>query len=99
MPFLIMHRVWLGRFARVPADVAQTCEVYRGKRILTPRLVRDFHARGVMVHVWTVNEEADMERLLDWGVDGLVTDRPDRLAALLHRRSGRPLPPGLLNRA
>jgi glycerophosphoryl diester phosphodiesterase len=95
MPFFVMHRFFLAGFASVPADVVQTCEVYRGKRILTPRLVRDFHRRGVLVHVWTVNEIADMERLLDWGVDGLVTDRPDRLAELLHRRAQRPLPPGL----
>jgi glycerophosphoryl diester phosphodiesterase len=99
MPFFVMHRFFMARFGRVPADVVQTCEIYRGRRILTQRLVRDFHARGILVHVWTVNEPADMERLLDWGVDGLVTDRPDRLAAVLHRRSGRPLPPGLLNQA
>lgn len=95
MPFFLMHRAYLARFGRVPADVVQTCEVYRGRRILTQRLVRDFHHRGVLVHVWTVNEEADMERLLDWGVDGLVTDRPDLLAKVLHRRNGRPLPPAL----
>jgi glycerophosphoryl diester phosphodiesterase len=95
MPFFILHRLHLARFGRVPADVAQTCEIYRGRRILTPRLVRDFHRAGVLVHVWTVNETADMERLLDWGVDGLVTDRLDRLAELLHRRVQRPLPPGL----
>lgn len=95
LPFFVMHKVWLARLRTVPADVVQTCEVYRGRRILTARLVRDFHARGVLVHVWTVNEEADMERLLDWGVDGLVTDRPDRLANILNRRYGRPLPPGL----
>jgi glycerophosphoryl diester phosphodiesterase len=96
MPFFIMHRMFLARFGSVPADVVQTCEVYRGRRILTPRLVQDFHRRGVLVHVWTVNEEADMNRLLDWGVDGLVTDRPDLLATVLHRRYGRPLPPALL---
>ena len=95
LPFFVMHKVWLARLRNVPADVVQTCEVYRGRRILTARLVRDFHARGVLVHVWTVNEEADMERLLDWAVDGLVTDRPDRLAKILNRRYGRPLPPGL----
>jgi hypothetical protein len=55
----------------------------------------DFHRAGIHVHIWTVNEIADMERLLDWGVDGLVTDRPDRLAQVLHRRYGRALPPGL----
>jgi glycerophosphoryl diester phosphodiesterase len=95
MPFFLMHRFFVARFGRVPADVVQTCEVYRGRRILTPRLVRDFHRRGVLVHVWTVNEIDDMERLLDWGVDGLVTDRPDRLAEVLHKRVARPLPPGL----
>lgn len=95
LPFLILHRLYLARFGSVPADVVQTCEVYKGRRILTPRLVRDFHRRGVLVHVWTVNNEQDMHRLLDWGVDGLVTDRPDRLAAILHERFGRPLPPAL----
>jgi hypothetical protein len=35
-----------------------------------------------------------MRRFLDWGVDGIVTDRPDRLARLLHDRVSRPLPPG-----
>jgi glycerophosphoryl diester phosphodiesterase len=95
MPFFVMHKLLIARLGRVAADVVQTCEIYRGRRILSPRLVRDFHRAGVMVHVWTVNEIADMERLLDWGVDGLVTDRPDRLAQVLHRRLGRPLPPGL----
>ena len=95
MPFFVLHRCRLARFGRLAADVVQTCEVYRGRRIVTPRLVADMHRAGVLVHVWTVNETADMERLLDWGVDGLVTDRPDRLAQLLHRRAGRPLPPGL----
>jgi len=95
LPFVALHRLRLARFGRVPADVVQTCEVYRGRRILTPRLVRDLHRAGVLVHVWTVNEVADMERLLDWGVDGLVTDRPDRLARLLHDRVQRPLPAGL----
>ena len=52
-------------------------------------------AAGVEVHVWTVNEEADMHRLLDWGVDGILTDFPDRLARVLHERVGRPLPPAL----
>ena len=95
LPFLLMHRVFLARFGNVPADVVQTCEIYKGRRILTPRLVRDFHRRGILVHVWTVNEESDMNRLLDWGVDGLVTDRPDRLAMILHQRYQRPLPPAL----
>jgi glycerophosphoryl diester phosphodiesterase len=37
------------------------------------------------VHVWTVNEEEDMRRLLDLGVDGIITDYPDRLLDVLGR--------------
>jgi glycerophosphoryl diester phosphodiesterase len=45
--------------------------------LLSPALIRAAHAAGVEVHVWTVNDEADMRRLLALGVDGLVTDRVD----------------------
>lgn len=46
-------------------------------RIITPRFVSTMHDVGVEVHVWTVNDSQDMHRLLDLGVDGLVTDRTD----------------------
>jgi glycerophosphoryl diester phosphodiesterase len=52
---------------------------------LTERAVGEAHALGLRVTPWTVNEIADMERLLAWGVDGLITDRPDRARALLPR--------------
>ena len=39
--------------------------------------IRAVHKAGCAVQVWTVNEEADMTRLFDWGVDGIITDRPD----------------------
>jgi glycerophosphoryl diester phosphodiesterase len=44
-----------------------------------------FHARGIPVHVWTVDEEHEMRLLLGLGVDGIVTDRPDVLARVLGR--------------
>lgn len=56
-------------------------------RLVTRRTVRILHAAGVEVHVWTVNEPADMTRLLDLGVDGLVTDRCDTLKALVDARN------------
>jgi glycerophosphoryl diester phosphodiesterase len=46
-------------------------------RIVSPRFIRQAHAAGIKVQVWIVDEEADMRRLLEWGVDGLITDRPD----------------------
>lgn len=44
------------------------------------------HRAGVGVHVWTVNEESEMERLLELGVDGIVTDRADRLRRVMQAR-------------
>lgn len=47
--------------------------------------VASAHERNLQVHIWTVNETADMKRLLDMGVDGIMTDYPDRLLELLGR--------------
>jgi glycerophosphoryl diester phosphodiesterase len=49
-------------------------------------MVSAAHDRGLEVHVWTVNRRADMIRLLDLGVDGITTDRPDLLKEVLTRR-------------
>ncbi|MCI0436662.1 MAG: glycerophosphodiester phosphodiesterase [Gemmatimonadetes bacterium] len=90
--WLIRHWLRLGRLSRLRADVAQVPEIVQGRRIVTQRMIRDLRNQGVAVHVWTVNSEADMRRLLEWGVDGLVTDRPDLAATILHTMTGRPLP-------
>ena len=101
--FLVLHRLHLAWLWRKRADVFQVPELHPwdgreeegARRIVTPRFVRDAAGRGVPVHIWTVNDPADMGRLLEWGVDGLITDRPDRAARVLAERVGRPLPPGL----
>ena len=54
--------------------------------VVTPAFVRHAHATGLEVHVWTIDEPAEMERLLDLGVDGILTDRPDLLRDVLRAR-------------
>ncbi|WP_432563779.1 glycerophosphodiester phosphodiesterase [Kineococcus sp. SYSU DK003] len=63
----------------------QPPDTWRGVRVTTPGLVRRAHDDGLRVDVWTVDEEADVRRLLGWGVDGIMTDRPDVLARVLGR--------------
>jgi glycerophosphoryl diester phosphodiesterase len=57
-----------------------------GMRVLTARHVKAAHDADRHVHVWTINEPADMRALLDMGVDGLVSDRADLLKDVLIQR-------------
>ncbi|WP_241979816.1 glycerophosphodiester phosphodiesterase family protein [Cryobacterium glaciale] len=56
-------------------------------RIVTPRFVAMMHRASVEVHVWIINDPLDMIRLLDLGVDGLVTDRTDLAVNAITRRT------------
>jgi len=64
----------------------QVPQTYRRMPVVTARFVATAHAYGLAVHVWTVNDAADMARLLDMGVDGLITDRPTLARELLRAR-------------
>ncbi|HNP15487.1 MAG TPA: glycerophosphodiester phosphodiesterase family protein, partial [Terrimesophilobacter sp.] len=67
-------------------DALQLPEKWNGVRVVTPPLVRLAHEAGVEVHVWTINDPLDMARLLDLGVDGIVTDRADLALEVLRSR-------------
>ncbi|MET7534356.1 glycerophosphodiester phosphodiesterase [Streptomyces goshikiensis] len=71
---------------RVGAVAAQVPETQGGVRVVDERFVRTAHARGLQVHVWTVNEPERMRALLDLGVDGIMTDRIDILRTVLEQR-------------
>ena len=63
---------------------------------VTEALVKEAQAIGLKVIPWTINNPADMERLIGWGVDGIITDYPDRLRTVMQQR-GLPLPRALGN--
>jgi glycerophosphoryl diester phosphodiesterase len=60
----------------------QVPEISGRIRVVSRRFVKYAHVAGLRVHVWTVDEEADMRRLLDWGVDGLISNRPGLAVAV-----------------
>ncbi|MFH1765632.1 MAG: glycerophosphodiester phosphodiesterase [Gemmatimonadota bacterium] len=92
--FFLIHTP-LGRFHTPNCDALQIPETHHGIRVLSRRFLREAHARNLPIHVWTVNDPQDMVRLLEMGVDGIQTDRPDLLAPILMERVGRPRPPAL----
>src|SRR5215208_2979139 len=86
-------RFRLERLVRPAYDALQVPLRHRGIQVVTPRFVRAAHARGVRVDAWTINQADEMRRLLDLGVDVIMTDRPDTLAEVLENRPQTFTPP------
>ena len=74
-----LHRSWVRWpwVARQPYVAFQVPERTRRLRVVSPAFVRQVHRQGQVMQVWVVNERHDVIRLLDWGVDGIISDRPD----------------------
>ena len=76
---------------RFPGAVAAQVPVRLNRvPVATPGFIRTAQRLGLEVHVWTIDDAAEMERLLDLGVEGLLTDRPDVLRSVLQRRGSWP---------
>lgn len=84
---LTLGRTAVLRRALLGVDAVQIPVSYGPLKLVTERNVRLLRAAGVEVHVWTINDAATMGRLLDLGVDGLVTDRADIALGLVRDRS------------
>jgi glycerophosphoryl diester phosphodiesterase len=90
-----LYRSWcrwpVSRVAYAGYQVPETSGV---TRLVSGRFVEHAHRSNLAVQVWTVNAERDARRLLSWGVDGLITDRPDLMVRLVqpeeHPESGPP---------
>ena len=92
--FYILSRLRLERLVYPAYDALQVPLRHRGLPVVTPRFVRAAHARGVRVDAWTINQADEMRRLLDLGVDVIMTDRPDTLAEVLENPPPTFTPPG-----
>jgi len=71
----------------MPAECLQIPPRSRGIPLVTPRQLAAAKSAGKAVHVWTIDDEAEMERLIDLGGDGIMTDRPSLLRGILKRRN------------
>jgi glycerophosphoryl diester phosphodiesterase len=88
--FYLMSRSRLEALGRPAYEALQVPVEHRGIELVTPRFLRAAHSRGVRVDVWTINDPGEMRRLLDLGVDVVMTDRPGVLAGLLEERRKAP---------
>ena len=85
-PFEVM-KLLLASFGLYRKKVAGNClqiPIYQyGIKLVTKRFINYIHSIGLKIHVWTINDEDTMQKLIDLGVDGIITDRPKTLKDLL----------------
>lgn len=87
--FWLASRIGIG--LPIKADALQVPVMHNNITVVDDRFVRAAHKAGKQVHVWTINEASEMHRLLDLGVDGLMSDVPDVLLEVYAERgSGGP---------
>jgi glycerophosphoryl diester phosphodiesterase len=92
-PFVILDKIFLAELVRVRANAFQVPEYVGSLRVITPSFTRSANRLNLRVDAWSAGSwdgpivtKPDMQRLLDAGVDGIITDRPDLLLELLGRR-------------
>jgi len=81
--FYVLSRLHIEALVNPAYEALQVPVEHRGIKLVTPRFLGAAHSRGVRVDVWTINDVAEMRRLLDLGVDVIMTDRPEVLESLL----------------
>jgi glycerophosphoryl diester phosphodiesterase len=84
--FYRLSRLRLEFLVRPPYDALQVPVEYGGREVVTPRFLKAAHDRGVRVDVWTIDDLDEMRRLLDLGVDVIMTNRPEVLEGVLGER-------------
>jgi len=83
--FVLLSKVFLGGLVSPAYHSLQVPEKSSGITVMTAQFVRAAHARNLKVEPWTIDDPAQMRQYIAWGVDGLITDRPDLLLEVLGR--------------
>lgn len=83
--FVILSKVFLTGFYSPQFIALQVPEESGGITVMTEAFIRAAHASGLAVEPWTINDQETMQKFINWGVDGIITDRPDLMLELLGR--------------
>lgn len=84
--FVLLTKAWLGGLFSPEFHSLQVPKESSGITVMTPGFVQAAHARNLKVEPWTINDPEQMKLYLEWGVDGMITDRPDLLLEILGRK-------------
>ena len=88
MRFYLLNRIGLTALYSPTEQALLVPKTFRGREVASHMFVEAAHGRNLNVAVWTVNEDKDMRRLIAAGVDGIITDFPDRLADIVEETPG-----------
>ena len=83
--FVLLTKAYLGSFYSPKFFSLQVPEESGGITVMTPTFVKAAHERNLAVEPWTINDETTMKKFIEWGVDGIITDRPDLMLKVLGR--------------
>ena len=83
--FVLLTKVFLGRLYSPQFHALQVPRENSGITVMTASFVRAAHERGLYVEPWTINDPEEMRQYIEWGVDGIMTDRPDLMLEVLGR--------------
>ncbi len=86
--FYNSFRLHLANFYKGSGDALQIPPRFRGDQVVTKAFCETAKKKGIVIHVWTVNDIEEMKQLIDFGVDGIITDFPDRLVGVHPRAEG-----------
>ena len=82
-PFFILNLVYLAGIWHPPAETLQMPGFRNGRPMINKRFINAAHQHNLFVYVWTVNDQSELQAMVEMGVDGIITDYPDRLLAIM----------------